>query len=572
MTEAVKHRVWAPHASRVEAELVATGARVPLVAEGHGVFTLAREVLCTPYWLRLDGGERVLDPRAEDVETVLGPGQLVNHRRFSWTDGAFRPPDWSGAVLHELHVGTFTKEGTFDAAAAKLERLLELGVSHVELMPVATFSGLRGWGYDGAAMFAPHRAYGGVEGLKRFVDRAHRLGLAVVLDVVLNHVGPIGNFLGRFGPFFHDGRHTPWGAAVNFDGPGSDEVRRFFLDAALHWVRDFHVDGLRLDATHAIEDRSATHLLEQLAEEAKGVGRPVVLIAESDANDPRVFRSPRQGGFGLHASWCDDFHHALHVALTGEAHGFYADFHPQPLRHVARALEQGFVLQGQYSAFRQRRHGRPLGEVPLDRLVAFAQNHDQVGNRAHGERLVTLVGDARARIALALTLLGPFTPLLFQGEAWGAPEPFQYFTDHQDPEVAKAVSAGRRREHGGAEMPEPQALSTFERSVLDWGRLEQPRHLELWRFTQALIALRKRFAKSLELVVGCATADDAKGTLVYARGPLLLVVNLGGNQTVDLPHGHWRPAFSTGAVALEGAAHVPGNGLAVLLDSDRLQG
>jgi maltooligosyltrehalose trehalohydrolase len=401
------------------------------------------------YAFSLDGGEPLPDPRSPwQPRGVHAPSRLVDHQRFSWTDQRWQAPPLGSAVIYELHVGTFSPEGTFDGVIGRLEHLAGLGVTHVELMPVAEFPGVRGWGYDGVDLWAPHHAYGGPDGLKRLVDACHARGLAVLLDVVYNHLGPSGNYLGRFGPYFTSRFRTPWGDAMNFDGAGSDEVRRFVCDNARMWLRDYHVDGLRLDAVHAIADGSAVHILEQLAQEveklAASLGRHLVLIAESNLNDPRIVQPPSAGGYGIDAQWNDDFHHALHTVLTGERHGYYADF--GRLADLATAFRRGFVYAGEYSVFRDRRHGRPAIGVSGNRFVVSAQNHDQVGNRALGERASLLMSEGRLHIAAALLLTSPFVPMLFQGEEWGASTPFLYFTDHAEPELVEAVRKGRCQE------------------------------------------------------------------------------------------------------------------------------
>ena len=430
----------------------------------------------TDYAFRLDGGPPLPDPRSVwQPQGVHGPSRVLDHGAFPWTDGRWQQGPLPSAVLYELHVGTFTPEGTFEAAIARLDHLVDLGITHVELMPVAEFPGSRGWGYDGVDLYAPHHAYGGPEGLKRLVNACHAKGFAVLLDVVYNHLGPAGNYLERFGPYFTARHQTPWGPAVNLDGPGSDEVRRFFCDNALMWLRDYHLDGLRLDAVHALVDTSAVSFLEQLAAEVHALeahlGRHLVLIAESDLNDPRVVRPPELGGYGLGAQWSDDFHHALHTVLTGERDGYYADF--GSLADLAKALTGTFVYDGRYSHFRGRRHGRPTAGLTGDHFLGYLQNHDQIGNRAQGERSSHLPNSGRLKIAAALVLTSPFIPLLFQGEEWGASTPFQYFTDHDDPELGRAVREGRRVEFAGfgwapEAIPDPQDPATFARSKLDW--------------------------------------------------------------------------------------------------------
>ena len=377
--------------------------------------------------------------------------------------------------IYELHVGTFSPEGTFDGAAARLDHLVDLGVDVVELLPVAQFPGRHGWGYDGVDLYAPHDPYGGPDGLKRLVDACHARGLAVVIDVVYNHLGPAGNYLAEFGPYFTDRYTTPWGTAVNLDGPDSDPVRDFVVGNALMWVRDYHADGLRLDAIHAIVDTSAVHILEELRAQVEALaaelGRQVFLIAESDLNDPKIVHRPELGGYGIDAQWSDDFHHALHAVLTGERTGYYADF--GSLDHLAKSLRQAYVYDGGYSPHRRRRHGRSPAGLPPTRFLGYLQNHDQVGNRATGERSSMLLSTGLLKVAAAIVLLGPFVPMLFQGEEWAASTPFLYFTDHDDPELGEAVSEGRRREFAAfgwspEQVPDPQAPETFEASVLRW--------------------------------------------------------------------------------------------------------
>jgi maltooligosyltrehalose trehalohydrolase len=471
-------KVWAPRAGRVELEI--EGKRGGMRRGGDGWWRGeggagggAR------YGFYVDGEGPYPDPRsAWQPEGVEGLSRVVEHGRFRWSDAGFRGRGLGSAIIYELHVGAFTAEGTLEAAAGKLEHLERLGVTHVELMPVNAFPGRRGWGYDGVGLYAVHEAYGGPEGLKRFVDAAHGRGLGVLLDVVYNHLGPWGNYLEKFGPYFHASCRTPWGRALNWSGPESDEVRRFFCDNALMWLRDYHMDGLRLDAVHAIVDTSARHFLEQLHDEVAQLqaelGRHLVLIAESDLNDPRVVWGRERGGYGLEAQWSDDLHHALHAVLTGEVSGYYEDF--GSVADVAKALGNGYVYEGQYSRHRRRRHGRrPVG-VSGHRFVGYAQTHDQVGNRARGERVAQLAGAARAKLGAAVVLTSAFVPMLFMGEGWAASSPFLYFTDHPDEALGKAVTEGRRAEFAAfgwraQEVPDPQAPETFAASKLEWGEL-----------------------------------------------------------------------------------------------------
>ncbi|HEV8221847.1 MAG TPA: malto-oligosyltrehalose trehalohydrolase [Streptosporangiaceae bacterium] len=530
-------RVWAPGKDSVD--LVAGDRRTPMAAAGGGWWTCPAEAAgpAGDYAYSINKGPPRPDPRsAYQPQGVDGPSRIVDHGAFGWTDGGWRGLALPGAVLYELHVGTFSAEGTFDGAIGHLAHLAALGVDAIELMPVAEFGGDRGWGYDGVDLFAPHHAYGGPDGLKRLVDAAHAHGLGVIMDVVYNHLGPAGNYLPGFGPYFSGRHRTNWGPAVNFDGPGSDEVRRFVIDNALMWLRDYHCDGLRLDAVHAIADQSAVHILEELGTEVDALaaqcGRPLFLIAESDLNDPRFVRSRQAGGYGLAAAWADEWHHALHAVLTGERSGYYADFGPLPL--LAKALSQAWVYDGAYSPHRDRRHGRPPAGLAGTAFVVATQTHDQIGNRAAGERLAALVSEGRLRVAAALLLTGPFVPMLFQGEEWAASAPFQYFTDHRDPELARAVSEGRRREFAGfgwdpADVPDPQEEATFARSKLDWTERGAEPHAGLLAWYTELIALRRRIPALADPRPGSAVAecDEPAGWLTVRRGPVTVACNLG---------------------------------------------
>jgi len=527
-------RLWAPQANHVEIEIA--GARHAMTRAPDGWWS-SEAVLPfdTNYGFVTDGGEPLPDPRSPwQPEGVFGPSRLVDHRAFSWTDSAWQPPPLSAAIIYELHVGTFTPQGTFESAIEKLDDLARLGITHVELMPVAEFSGARGWGYDGTLIYAPHHAYGGPAGLKRLVNACHSSGLAVLLDVVYNHLGPAGNNLARFGPYFTDRYATPWGEAINFDGPYSDEVRRFFIDNALMWLRDYHFDGLRIDAVHAIIDASALHFLEQLASEVAAleakIGRYLVLIAESDLNDPRIIQPQAIGGYGIHAQWNDDFHHALHTILTGEKDGYYADF--GSLADLAKALQQAFVYDGRYSGFRRRPHGRALRAPRGDQFLAYMQNHDQIGNRAKGERSSHLLPVSRLKIAAALVLTAPFIPMIFQGEECGASSPFLYFTDH-DEELGRAVTAGRRQEFAAfgwnpEEVPDPQAPESFERSKLNWDERRQEPHAGLLEWHHRLIELRRTLPElsdhRLENVH--VSFHEAAKWLVMERGNVTVACNL----------------------------------------------
>jgi maltooligosyltrehalose trehalohydrolase len=546
-------------------------------ADGWWTATVEAAGPGSDYGFLLDGQGPFPDPRSFwQPDGVHGLSRVVDHAAFRWTDGGFQAPPLGAALLYELHVGTFTPEGTFDAAIGKLDHLVHLGVTHVELMPVNEFPGARGWGYDGVDLFAPHHAYGGPDGLKRLVNACHARGLAVLLDVVYNHLGPSGNYLGRYAPYFSRRYTTPWGDAVNFDGPDSDEVRRFFCDNARMWLRDYHCDGLRLDAVHAICDTAAQPFLEQLALEVDALqaqlGRHLVLIPESDLNDPRLLWSRERGGYGLDAQWSDDFHHALHTVLTGERDGYYRDF--GALSDLAQALRQAFVYDGRYSAHRRRRHGRAPTGLGGHRFVGYLQNHDQVGNRARGERLSHLVSLGRLKIGAALVLTSPFVPMLFQGEEWGASTPFQYFTDHQEPELAKAVREGRRREFAAfgwqpEDVPDPQAPETFQRSKLRWQELVHPPHAEILEWHRRLIRLRRAEPAlsdgRLERVH--TRWDEAARWFVLERGPISVACNLAPQpQPVPLRPGNHATLLSAppGLTAVDGVVALPPDGVAVL--------
>ena len=532
-----RFRVWAPLADRVQ--LALGEARHPMAAGERGWWSadVPRHRADTDYAFVVDGSEPLPDPRSPwQPRGVHGPSRLVDHAAFPWTDTGWQPSPLASAVMYELHVGTFTPAGTFEAIIERLEHLRNLGITHLELMPVAEFPGARGWGYDGVDLWAPCHRYGGPEGLKRLVDACHARGLAVILDVVYNHLGPSGNYLARFGPYFTDRYRTPWGQAVNFDGPGSDEVRRFFCDNALMWLRDYHLDGLRLDAVHAIFDTSAVHVLEQLAEEVDALeaelGRHLALVAESDLNDPRLIRSREAGGYGLDAQWADDFHHALHTILTGERDGYYADF--GTLADLAKALERAFVYDGRYSVFRRRRHGKTPSGLSGNRFVVCLQNHDQVGNRARGERVSHLVVAECLKVGTALLLTVPFIPLLFQGQEWAASAPFQYFTDHDDPELGRAVSEGRRTEFAAfgwkpEDVPDPQSPQTFARSKLDWSEPGREPHASVLDWHRQLLRLRRELPR---LGDGGPSEtrvrfDEATRWLAVERGPVTVACNLG---------------------------------------------
>jgi maltooligosyltrehalose trehalohydrolase len=544
-------RVWAPNAKKVE--VLIGDQRIALEHPPDSLEWWRGDLPDlgdhVDYMLSLDGGPPLPDPRSSwQPHGVHGPSRALDHSKFSWTDQRWQGRPLSSAVIYEMHVGTFTAEGTFDAAIGKLGHLVALGITHVEVMPIAEFPGDRGWGYDGVSLFAVKHAYGGPEGFKRFVDACHARGLAVILDVVYNHLGPSGNYLPQFGPYFTQRHKTPWGSALNFDGRKSHEVRRYFCDNAIMWFRDYHVDALRLDAIHAIVDTSAVPFLQQLATEIEELqahlGRHLYLIAESDLNDPRVVRPVELGGFGLHAQWSDDFHHSLHSVLTGEIEGYYADF--GTIGDLARAICHPFVYAGRLSNYRARPHGRPAAEISGHKFVICVQNHDQVGNRAQGDRLSQLVTTDRAKIGAAIVITAPFLPMLFQGEEWGASSPFQYFVDyHEEQELAKAISDGRRHEFEAfgwqpEDVPDPQEAETFQRSKLRWDEVEHGEHAKLLEWHKQLIWLRRSTPAlttgRLDLVD--VRFDEAQRWLIYEREAITVVANLAAEErTVPLRPG-----------------------------------
>ena len=556
--------VWAPRAGSVQ--LATGGRRHDMRAERTGWWHADRELQPgVDYGFALDGGPPLPDPRSpRQPNGVHGPSRTVDHAAFPWTDAGWSAPALLNAVIYELHVGTFSPEGTFDGVTRRLDALVELGVTHLELMPVAAFSGTHGWGYDGVALYAPHEPYGGPDGLRRLVDAAHARGLAVLLDVVYNHLGPEGNHLASFGPYFTEKYTTPWGASMNFDDAGSHEVRRFVVDNAMMWFRDFHIDGLRMDAVQAIYDMSAIHIGEEMASATREMGvqlgRRLVVTAESDLNDPRLLAPVEAGGYGLDAAWADDVHHAIHVALTGEATGYYQDFtEPDAL---VRVLREPYLYAGDYAPSRDRLHGRPAGDLPGDRFIVCLQNHDQVGNRAQGDRLAHMVSPGRARIGAALLLTAPYVPLLFAGEEWAASARFPYFSSHEDPELARAVTEGRRREFAAfgwdpSAIPDPQDPATVAMARLDWTEREQDPHAGMLGWYRDLVRLRRTTPALHDgNRLGVKIVASATGRLSVRRGPITVVANL-GQRAVDIaqdgkPVLAWPPGITTGSLPPDG--------------------
>ncbi len=523
-----RFHVWAPRAKRVDLVLIDKREHIkPMHMSPRGYATCEVEDVSAgaQYMYRLGGTTDRPDPASRYQPLgVHGPSEVVDEC-FAWSDHAWHGVTLERAVFYELHVGTFSQKGTFDAAVDDLPRLRDLGVTIIELMPVAQFPGERNWGYDGAFPFAVKNSYGGPDGLRRLVDRAHGLGLGVALDVVYNHLGPEGNYLQEFGPYFTAKYHTPWGDALNFDDAQSDEVRRYFIENALMWIEDFHIDALRLDAVHAIFDQSASPFLHELTDavhaRAAELGRRALVIGESDLNDPKLVRAAAIGGWDMDATWSDDLHHALHALVSGERDGYYADY--GSIRHLAQAIRTGYAFTGQYSRHRQRRHGAPAMDVPPCRHVVCAQNHDQVGNRMKGERLSATISFEQMKTAAMLILLSPFTPLIFMGEEYGEMAPFQYFVSHSDPELIDAVRDGRAREFASfgwaGEVPDPQAVETFERSKLNRALRSMPVGKAMEALYRELLVLRASITpvRSQDMHGQEFQIDEAAQTLFVSR-------------------------------------------------------
>jgi maltooligosyltrehalose trehalohydrolase len=574
--------VWAPLIHRVEVHLLSPEERiVPLekVSRGYHYGVVQGVKPGTRYFYRLDGNTERPDPASKfQPDGVHGPSQVIDPH-FVWEEPPWPGMPLSNYVLYELHVGAFTAQGTFDAIVPHLDELKELGITAIEIMPVAQFPGDRNWGYDGVYPFAVQNSYGGPDGLKRLIDACHRRDLAVTLDVVYNHLGPEGNYLHDFGPYFTDRYRTPWGSAINFDGPDSDEVRRFFIRNALYWVTQFRVDALRLDAVHGIFDFSALHFLEELGaavhEQAERLNRRIHVIAESDLNDARLVRSRELGGYGLDAQWNDDFHHALHTLLTKERTGYYADFGRIP--KLAKAFIEGFVYSGAYSPARRRRHGNSSKTLSARQFVVFAQNHDQVGNRLKGDRLSALVSFEGLKLAAAVVLLSPFIPLLFMGEEYGETAPFPYFVSHSDPDLREAVRRGRREEfanlQGADEPPDPQEEATRQSATLDHSLRHRGNHRILYEWHKELIKLRS------EIRAFAGVSKDRMEVVCLERESTLVVRRWGREEQVaaifhfgdtavsvdvPLPSGRWLKRLASGEARWNG----PGRDLPTVLHSD----
>ncbi|NRQ50114.1 malto-oligosyltrehalose trehalohydrolase [Aeromicrobium stalagmiti] len=528
--------VWCPDLERVRLRVDGTDHEMR-PWQRSGWWSAAVDVSHgTDYAFVLGDDETPLpDPRsAWQPRGVHEASRAYDHSLFTWTDAAWTGRELAGAVVYELHIGTFTPGRTFDSAIERLDHLVDLGIDLVEVLPVNSFDGPHGWGYDGVLWGAVHEPYGGPDGFKRFVDACHERGLGVLLDVVYNHLGPSGAYLDRFGPYFAG--QNDWGPGLNLDGAGSDDVRRYVLDNAMTWFEHFHVDGLRLDAVHALVDRRALPILEELSAETErmsaALGRPLTLIAESDANDPRTVTSRASHGIGMDAQWSDDLHHALHVRVTGETDGYYADFAAPGA--LATTLRGAFFHAGTWSSFRDRTHGRPVdtAELPGTAFLAYLQNHDQIGNRATGDRISATISPGLQACAAAIVLLGPYTPMLFMGEEWAASTPWQFFASFPDPELAEAVRTGRRREFGRhgwgeSEVPDPMDHATVERSTLDWSQVAEPGHAEMLQTYRSLIALRRRHPELADPSLDGFAVDvaDDDSWLVMHRGAMRVRVD-----------------------------------------------
>jgi maltooligosyltrehalose trehalohydrolase len=577
-----KFGIWAPRPQKMS--LLWRGQSLPMKGPNkRGWWTLqVADAQCGDDYAYLidDDSTPYPDPRSlSQAKGVHGMSTLYDHSAFEWHDQLWRGSPRTGAVLYELHIGTFSKEGTFDGAIQHLDYLADLGVTHIELMPVAEYAGNRGWGYDGVALFATHEPYGGPDGLKRLVDACHARGLSVIVDVVYNHFGPVGNYGNKFGPYVTDKHKTPWGDAVNLDEGGSDEVRRFFCDNALMWLRDYHCDGLRFDAVHEFIDRSAINFMEQLSTEVERlsatVGREYYLIAESDLNDPRVIRPREAQGYGMDSQWSDDFHHALFSLLyTKEKdRAYYNDF--GTLSDLHKALKHAFVYDGQYSSYRKSKHGRMVEGLSAHHFVHFDQNHDQVGNRAFGERLEHLCGMDAAKVALGLVLMAPYVPMLFMGEEFAASSPFLYFADHEDEDMRRSVAEGRKHDFAqfgfGDDVPNPEELDTFMRSKLNWDEVHEGKHAEMLVWAKALIHLRRctvalNDGSMQHLMV---STDESRRTMVLVRDEARVVVNLGAAPYIfDLIEGESLKLVSREGIGVkDNNMELPGMTLAVLMST-----
>ncbi len=571
-----RFRLWAPTANKAAVRILSPVERtVELEPSDKGYFQALVQGVepGSLYLFQLDGSRELPDPASRSQPQGVHGRSRVEDPSFPWDDQAWEGLPLNRYILYEVHVGTFTEEGTFEAILPHLDFLKDLGVTALELMPVAQFPGERNWGYDGVYPFAVQDSYGGAEGLKGLVNACHLRGLAVVLDVVYNHLGPEGNYLGAYGPYFTDRYKTPWSEAVNLDGPYSDEVRRFFTENALYWIQEFHVDALRLDAVHAVFDFSASPFLKELAQDVKTVARRlkrrVHLIAESALNDSCLIRSSECGGLGLDALWNEDFHHALHALLTGEREGYYQDY--GRVEHLAKAFQEGFVYTGEYSSYRKKRHGSPSGDMPPQCFVVFSQNHDQVGNRMKGERLSSLISFEALKLAAGVILLSPFIPLLFMGEEYGEKAPFPYFISHGDPQLVEAVREGRRKEFEAfywvGDPPDPQAEETFHCARIHRHDMNKENHRHLLELYRKLIHLRKRTASERPTREGIVVTSFEEEKLLFIQYPYdsghqAMIFHFGLEPrpvTISLPRGTWKKQLDSSDECWAGpGSKVPG--------------
>ncbi len=566
--------VWAPKVASISLRVGGESRDILMKPDRNGYFTTFVTGLGPGrrYYYLLNGNQTRPDPVSRSQpEGVHGPSEVIDPEEFKWDDHAWKGIPLEGMIIYEIHTGTFTQEGTFEAIIPFFNYLKnELGVTAIELMPVAQFPGERNWGYDGTYLYAPQHSYGGPKGLKSLINACHLKGLAVILDVVYNHLGPEGNYLVDYGPYFTERYKTPWGPAINFDGPESDDVRNFVIDNALYWVTEYHVDGLRIDAIHGIFDFSPRHILLDISEavhrQSRNLGRPVFVFAESDLNDVRVIHTPKKGGYGLDAQWNDDFHHSLHTLLTNERNGYYQDF--GDIHQLAKALREGFVYSGQYSSFRKRRHGSSSKFLSSGKFVVFSQNHDQVGNRMRGDRLSTLVSFEALKLAAGMVLLSPNIPLLFMGEEYGEDAPFQYFVSHSEQELIEAVRRGRKDEFAGFgwgdELPDPQDEATFFRSKIQLEKHKNGKHSILFELYRTLIRLRKEFSSLSHLDNADMKVETlGKRDLIlvkreHDRDRILCIFNLSGKPVeIELPieGGLWQRVLDSSSIEWCGVGH-----------------
>jgi maltooligosyltrehalose trehalohydrolase len=563
--------VWAPLLKDVTLKLMSPAEQSIFMKQdtkGYWVAKVENVLAETLYLYRLENGKDRPDPASHfQPKGVHGPSQVIDHDSFEWED-----VDWKGIplaemIMYELHIGTFTPEGTFDAAMNRINDLKDLGIDTIEIMPVAQFHGERNWGYDGTYPFAVQNSYGGPEGFKRFINECHKKGVAVILDVVYNHLGPEGNYLWDYGPYFTDKYKTPWGVAVNFDDAFSNEVRNFFIENALHWFKNYHIDALRLDAVHGISDFSARPFLQELAERIEELsslaGRKIYLIAESDLNDSKIIRPRELGGYGIDAQWCDDFHHSIHTLLTGEKDGYYIDF--GRIEHLVKSLREGFVYSGGYSEYRKRNHGNSSNDRPADQFIVFSQNHDQVGNRMLGERLTNIASFESLKLAAGTVLLSPYIPLLFMGEEYGEDAPFLYFVSHSDPGLIEAVREGRKEEFKAfawkGESSDPQDAETFLKSKIRWEKRHEGKYKILLDFYKNLSKLRRNVPALSNL--------DKESLVVYGfeearilfirrwknNSQVFCIFNFNREDTkfsTSLPEENWRKLLDSSDLSWEG--------------------